>query len=330
MEEKLLVVEDLRTYYHSKNKIVPAVDGVSFTLSQGEVLGIVGESGCGKSTAARSVIGLLDWNCTTIESGSILFHGRDLAKLSPRELNAIRGKQISMVFQNPLSSLNPVFTVEDQICEVLRIHEDLSRQEARAKALELLQLVGIPEAQARLKDYPHQLSGGMQQRVLIAIALACNPEIVIADEPTTALDVTIQAQILELMNHLRELYQMGILLITHNMGVVAQMCHRILVMYGGVVVEEGSTEDIFADPRHPYTAGLLAAIPSIQEQKEELYTIPGTVPGFTHPVTSCRFADRCSRAWDLCRQKEPELISLDDGRRVRCHLYQQEGGSGNG
>ena len=323
--QELLTVKGLKTYYHAMSRIVPAVDDVDLTLRRGETLGIVGESGCGKSTVARSLIGLIDRSYTEIVAGQALFHGEDLLKMKESDLNRIRGKSISMIFQNPLTSLNPVYTIENQLREVLKVHTDMSKKEIHARCLELLQLVGIPAPESRLKDYPHQLSGGMQQRVLIAIALACTPEIIIADEPTTALDVTIQAQILELIRSINRKMGMSMLLITHNMGIVAQMCDRVMVMYGGVVVEEGSIQQLFESPMHPYTQGLLAAIPSIETDREELFTIEGTVPRFSHPVTRCRFADRCDHTRDVCLQAEPPIHQMDDGRKVRCYLYKKEG-----
>lgn len=320
--DDILEVKNIKTYYYSKTKIVPAVDGVSFSLKQGESIGIVGESGCGKSTAARTIINLLDRTYTRVEEGEILFRGQDLLKLPPKELNQIRGRKISMIFQNPLTTLNPVFTVGDQIGEVLALHSRLNRKEIREQSIELLKLVGIPSAETRLDNYPHQLSGGMQQRVIIAIALACRPEIVIADEPTTALDVTIQAQILDLIRDLQAEFQMGLILITHNMGVVVRMCRRILVMYGGVVVEDGLTKDIFKMPFHPYTKGLLAAIPNTKEDKETLYSIPGFVPKFIHPVTQCRFSNRCPHVMERCQKEEPPLFSCGESHWSRCWLYE--------
>lgn len=323
--ENVLTVKNLKTYYYSKSKVVPAVDGVDLYLKKGETLGIVGESGCGKSTVARSIIDLLDKTYTRIEDGEVLFHGENLLKLRKREMNKIRGKKISMIFQNPLTSLNPVYNIGNQLSEILIIHEGMSKKKALEKSVELLKLVGIPAAETRLSDFPHQLSGGMQQRVIIAIALACNPEIIIADEPTTALDVTIQAQILDLITQIKEKFGMGMILITHNMGVVAEMCDRIMVMYGGVTVEEGTASDIFSSPLHPYTKGLLAAIPSIEEEKEELFTIKGNVPRFAHPVTRCRFADRCGSAFEKCTQSEPPLVTFANGHGVRCFLFEGNG-----
>ncbi len=319
--EELLSVKGLKTYYYARKRIVPAVDGVDLSLVRGEILGIVGESGCGKSTVARSVIGLIDKSNTEIVAGMAMFHGRNLLKMSRKELNKIRGKQISMIFQNPLTSLNPVYTIGNQIEEVLKIHTKMDAKAVKARCLELLRLVGIPAPDLRINDYPHELSGGMQQRALIAIALACNPEIIIADEPTTALDVTIQAQILRLIRDINKEYGTSMILITHNMGIVAQMCDRVMVMYGGVVVEEGTVLQLFKDPKHPYTQGLLKAIPSIDDEKEELFTIKGTVPRFSFPVTRCRFADRCDRACDMCFNAEPPLVQSSGGRHVRCWLF---------
>lgn len=327
--EQILKIDHLKTYYDSKSKVVPAVDDVSFSIGKGESIGIVGESGCGKSTVARSILNLLDHSYTRIAGGQVLYHGRDILKMNAREMNQIRGKKISMIFQNPLTTLNPVFTIGSQIGEVIALHSLLSKKQVRTQAIELLRMVGIPSPETRIDDYPHQLSGGMQQRVIIAIALACNPEIVIADEPTTALDVTIQAQILDLIRGLQEKTQMGLILITHNMGVVVQMCSRILVMYGGVVVEHGTTVALFASPCHPYTKGLLAAIPSARTDKEELFSIPGFVPRFAHPVTGCRFCNRCGEVMERCRQEEPPLFEESDGHEVRCWLYEKEQGVEN-
>ena len=315
----LLEVKDLRTYYHTYSRTVPAADDVNFVVHRGEVVVLVGESGCGKSTVARSIVGLIDKTYTSIESGEILYDGKDLTKATKAELCDIRGNKISMIFQDPFVSLSPVYTVGDQIFEVMKAHNPkLKKKEAIPAILQLMQKVGIPSPELRIKDYPYQMSGGMQQRIMIAIALACNPDILIADEPTTALDVTVQAQVLDLIRELKDEYRMSVILISHNLGVVASMCDRIMVMYGGVVVEEGTSVEIFKDPRHPYTQGLLASIPSIAEDKEELYSIPGTVPTFTAPVTRCRFADRCQYATEACSAAEPPLTELGGGRKVRC------------
>ncbi len=316
--DHLLTVENLKTYYYSKRKTVPAVDGVSFTLDQGEFLGIVGESGCGKSTVVRSIVGLIDPAYTRVEEGRVLFDGSDLLSMPPKKLCKVRGKEISMIFQNPLTSLNPVYTIGTQVKEALTTHQSLSAHEAREQAIRLMELVKIPSPELRLNDYPHQMSGGMQQRVLIAMALAMNPRMIIADEPTTALDVTIQAQILDLIRELRERVNMAMILITHNMGVVAETCERMMVMYGGVVVEEGDTKEIFARPRHPYTMGLLNAIPSAREDKEELYSIKGTVPVFSHPVKGCRFYSRCPYAKEECAAEEPLLVPVKGTHLARC------------
>lgn len=315
----LLEVKNLRTYYYMPKRIVPAVDDVSLTVHRGEVIGIVGESGCGKSTVARSVVGLIDKTYTRIETGQIIFDGTDITRASHKELCKIRGKRISMIFQDPFVSLSPVYTVGDQIFEVMHAHNPkLRKKDAMPEILNLMRKVEIPVPEQRVNDYAYQLSGGMQQRIMIAIALACKPDILIADEPTTALDVTVQAQILDLLIKLRDEYQMGIILISHNLGVIASMCDRIMVMYGGVVVEEGLSSDIFKNPQHPYTQGLLASIPSIVEGKDELYSIPGTVPTFSVPVEQCRFASRCEYAKERCQKGEPVLRECGNGRKLRC------------
>lgn len=322
MNNPILQVRNLKTYYYSNKTTVAAVDGVDFDLKKGGVLGIVGESGCGKSTVARSLVGLLDGASAKTIDGSVLFDGEDVLKMDRNQLRKIRGKRISMIFQDPFVSLNPVYTIKNQIYEVLKVHENLPKSKADERVLELLRLVGIPHPEQRLNSYPYQLSGGMQQRVMIAIALACKPDILLADEPTTALDVTVQAQILELITRLKEENSMSIILISHNMGIVAEMCDHLLVMYGGVVVEEGSCAQVFAEPRHPYTIGLLGAIPSVAVDKEELDSIPGIVPKFTPPVVGCRFASRCKYATDRCRGEEPPLFRDDEGRGVRCWLHE--------
>ena len=318
--ETILEVKGLKTYYYTQKRVVPAADDVNFTVQRGEVVGLVGESGCGKSTVARSLVGLIDKGYTRIEAGEVLFDGKDLTKASKKELCAIRGKKISMIFQDPFVSLSPVYTVGDQIFEVMKAHNPkLRRKDAQPRILELMHKVGIPSPELRVRDYPFQMSGGMQQRIMIAIALACNPDILIADEPTTALDVTVQAQVLDLLRDLKDEFRMSIILISHNLGVIASMCDRIMVMYGGVVVEEGTSVEIFKNPKHPYTQGLLASIPSIAEDKEELYSIRGTVPTFSVPVTQCRFAGRCDHCTEQCLRVEPPLTDLGNGRKVRCY-----------
>lgn len=324
MTEPILQVKDLKTYYYSQKTTVAAVDGVDFSLEKGSVLGIVGESGCGKSTVARSLVGLLDHANSRTVAGSVIFDGRDVLQMDKEELRQIRGKRISMIFQDPFVSLNPVYTIKDQIYEVLKVHENLPKAQADERVLELLRLVGIPHPELRLNSYPYQLSGGMQQRVMIAIALACQPEILLADEPTTALDVTVQAQIMELISKLKEEREMSIILISHNMGIIAEMCDQMLVMYGGVVVEEGSCKQIFAAPKHPYTIGLLGAIPSVAVDKEELDSIPGIVPKLTPPVVGCRFASRCAHANDRCRAQEPPIFPVEEGHGARCWLHETE------
>ena len=318
-KEKLLEVKDLKTVFHTIRGRITAVDGVSFEVGGGEILGIVGESGCGKSVTSQSILRLYDEKKQVTYTGQINFKNTNLLELSERDMQSIRGNEIAMIFQDALSSLNPVFTIGEQIAEAIRVHnKGIKKKQAMERAVQLLELTGIPAPEERLKDFPHQLSGGMQQRVLIAIALACNPEILIADEPTTALDVTIQAQILELMRSIRDQLSMSMILITHNMGVVAEMCDRVMVMYGGVVMEEGTVSQIFLHPQHPYTQGLLAAIPSIEVNKETLFTIEGTVPRFRYPVTQCRFASRCSRRCDRCTAAEPPIVEVEPGHWVRC------------
>ena len=324
MTEPILQVKNLKTYYYSQKTTVAAVDGVDFSLEKGSVLGIVGESGCGKSTVARSLVGLLDHANSRTVAGSVIFDGRDVLQMDKEELRQIRGKRISMIFQDPFVSLNPVYTIKDQIYEVLKVHENLPKAQAEERVLELLRLVGIPHPELRLNSYPYQLSGGMQQRVMIAIALACQPEILLADEPTTALDVTVQAQIMELISKLKEEREMSIILISHNMGIIAEMCDQMLVMYGGVVVEEGSCKQIFAAPKHPYTIGLLGAIPSVAVDKEELDSIPGIVPKLTPPVVGCRFASRCAYATDRCRAEEPPIFPVEEGHGARCWLHERK------
>jgi peptide/nickel transport system ATP-binding protein len=316
----LLKVKGLKTYFFTDEGVVKAVDGVDFTLAPGEVLGIVGESGCGKSVTSMSLLRLISMPGEIVE-GEILFNGDDLLDLSEDEMRSIRGNRISMIFQQPTTALNPVFTVGDQIREALMVHKGLNKDEAQKRGEQLLTLVGISDARRRMDAYPHQLSGGMCQRVMIAMGLACNPELLIADEPTTALDVTIQAQILDLMRELREKINTAIILITHDLGVVAEMVDNVLVMYAGKVVEYAPVRELFADPKHPYTQGLIASIPVLGVIKDELDTIPGTVPSLLNLPPGCRFASRCPYRMERCDQEEPPLIKLEGNRLVRCWLY---------
>jgi peptide/nickel transport system ATP-binding protein len=319
MAEALLDVTDLSVRFDTDDGPVHAVDKISFSLAPGEVLGIVGESGCGKSVTCMSLTRLLPETATV--TGRAVFDGRDLLTLAPRSLRRVRGREIAYVFQEPMTSLNPVFTVGHQIDEVLRRHLGLSRRDARARALELLRLVRIPAPERRLEEYPHQLSGGMRQRVMIAIALACDPKVLIADEPTTALDVTIQAGILDLMRDIRERLGTAILLITHNLGVVADVADRVIVMYAGRKAEESAVDDLFAHPQHPYTIGLLGAIPRPYEgddTRRRLQEIPGRVPSLRELPHACAFADRCPRADELTRSEIPQLREVRPGHHVAC------------
>jgi oligopeptide/dipeptide ABC transporter ATP-binding protein len=305
----LLEVENLRTYFDTDAGTAKAVDGVSFHVNEGEVLGIVGESGCGKSVTSLSIMRLVPTPPGRILDGSaIRFRDRDLLALSEKQMQRVRGNDIAMIFQEPMTSLNPVFPVGEQIAESLRLHRRLGKRAANDSAVELLRLVGIPDPAARANDYPHQLSGGQRQRVMIAIALACEPDLLVADEPTTALDVTIQAQILALLAELRERLGMAVILITHDLGVVAEVCDRVIVMYAGRVAEEGPADRIFREPRHPYTEGLLQAIPRLGRRVDRLAVIPGTVPSATEWPVGCRFHSRCPYGWDLCVREEPPLF----------------------
>ena len=316
----LLEVKNLNTSFHIGVGTVQAVRGVSFSVAEGESIGIVGESGSGKTQTMLSVMGLLP-SYAEITADSMLFNGRELTKLNAKEMRAIQGSEIGMIFQDPMTSLNPLFTVENQLTEPLRIHQKMSKAQARARALELLNLVEIPNPEARLKQYPHEFSGGMRQRVMIAIAIACNPKMVIADEPTTALDVTIQAQILDLLNHLKQETKTSIIMITHDLGVIASMCSRILVMYGGTICEEGTAREIFYDARHPYTWGLLNSIPKIHgDPNEKLIPIHGTPPDMLMPPKGCPFAPRCSHCMPVCREYMPPRSVLSDTHAVSCHL----------
>ncbi|MEA2583732.1 MAG: oligopeptide transport system ATP-binding protein [Thermomicrobiales bacterium] len=318
----VLSVRNLKTQFFTRAGVVFAVDDVSFDVMPGETIGIVGESGCGKSVTSLSIMRLIPSPPGRIVGGEILLNvdgkTRDLAKISDREMRQVRGNDIAMIFQDPMTSLNPVYTVGNQIAESLMLHLDLSADEAERRAIELLKRVGIPAAEQRIHAYPHQFSGGMRQRVMIAIALACNPKVLIADEPTTALDVTIQAQILDLMGGLNRDFGTAIVLITHDLGVVAEVCQRVIVMYAGKIVEQGSAKDLFANPQHPYTIGLLRSIPRLGERvKDTLATIGGLPPDLLAPPTGCRFRPRCPRRQELCEQ-EPPLAETQPGQRAAC------------
>ncbi|ART75508.1 peptide ABC transporter ATP-binding protein [Sutcliffiella horikoshii] len=325
MNEKLLEVKGLKTHFFSNKGTSKAVDGVDLVLHKGETLGIVGESGCGKSITSLSILRLIPSPPGKIVEGSILYKGQDLVKMTENQLRKIRGNDISMIFQEPMTSLNPVISVGEQIAEGIRLHEKLSKKDAWKKAVEMLRLVGIPSPEKRAKQEPFQLSGGMRQRVMIAMALACSPEVLIADEPTTALDVTIQAQILKLIKELQVKLGMGVMMITHDLGVVAETCDTVVVMYAGNVVEYASKEEIFRNPKHPYTQGLLSSLPRINEDLEYLPTISGNVPSpFSH-LQGCRFANRCPHATSLCNTKAPELSAPEAGEgQVRCWIYTEE------
>ena len=316
----LLAVEDLKTYFFTRDGVVRAVDGVSFSVARGETLAIVGESGCGKSVTSLSILRLIASPPGRTVGGRALFEGRDLLQLPLAEMREIRGDAISMIFQEPMTSLNPVLTIGRQIAEVLRLHRGLAREAAWDRALDMLRLVRIPEAERRIHQYPHQLSGGMRQRVMIAMALACEPRLLIADEPTTALDVTIQAQILDLMRELKSRTGAAIVLITHDLGVVAEMAQRVVVMYAGRKVEEAAVIDLFAHPRHPYTRGLLDSMPRLREhdRARRLAEIPGTVPSLTEPIAGCTFAPRCPLASDRCRSEYPPLEQKAPGHIAAC------------
>ena len=321
--EPLLRVHNLRTYFHVGGALARAVDGVSFDIRAGETVGMVGESGCGKSVTALSLLRLVD-PPGRIESGSrIEFEGRDLLSLDEEGIRQLRGNRIAMVFQEPMTALNPVFTIGDQVAEVARVHSDTTRKAAWERAVEMLNLVGIPDPRERAKSYPHQLSGGMRQRVLIAMALVMNPSLLIADEPTTALDVTIQAQILELLADLQQRLGLAVLLITHDLGVVAEVTSRVLVMYGGQIVERAPVRELFRNPRHPYTRGLLEAMPRLGRQRERLVVIPGTVPPPTRWPSGCRFRDRCAWQWHRCVDEPPPDYPVSDDHEARCHLVDE-------
>ncbi len=320
-QENLLEVKHLRTeFFSSKKSSVTAVDDVSFDIKKGEIVGLVGESGCGKSVTSLSIMQLLKDTPGKVTNGEVIFQGRNLLDASKKEMLDIRGDKMSMIFQEPMSSLNPSMRIDKQMIEGIRLHTPLTKAEARKKAADILSQVGIPDPQRVLKNYPHQLSGGMSQRVMIAMAMSCEPDLLIADEPTTALDVTIQAQILELMKKIQQDKGMSILLITHDLGVVAEMCSRVIVMYAGKIVEEAPVEILFANPTHPYTQGLIASVPKLGSGVKVLPSIPGSVPDLSAMPKGCRFAPRCKYATEKCHQEQPELLSVGEKQKCRCWL----------
>ncbi|MBM7608900.1 oligopeptide/dipeptide ABC transporter ATP-binding protein [Lysinibacillus composti] len=321
-QQPILEVKDLRTSFYTERGKVTALHGINFQLREGEILGIVGESGCGKSVTSQSILRLYDEKYTAEYEGEINFQGENLLKLPMDQMQEIRGNDISMIFQDPLSSLNPVYTIGFQISESLILHQKLSKKEANEKVIELLRLTGISAPEKRVNQYPHELSGGMRQRVMIAMALACKPRVLIADEPTTALDVTIQAQILDLLLQLKDEYNMSVMFITHDLGVVAEICTRVVVMYLGQIVEEADVQSLFSKPLHPYTKGLMKSMPAIDgERSEKLFVIEGAVPSLNNIPKGCRFAPRCPYADELCMEKPPELTVHNDNQKVRCWHY---------
>lgn len=324
-QQTLLDVKGLKTYFRREKKFVPAVDGIDLTIKKGETVALVGESGSGKSITSLSIIKLIPSPPGEIVDGQIFFNGKDIVKLTEDEMCGIRGNEISMIFQEPMTSLNPVLTIGEQIMEVLIFHQKLNKTIAKKKAIEMLELVGIPRANEIINDYPHRLSGGMRQRVMIAMAMSCNPKLLIADEPTTALDVTIQAQILDLMKDISQKYDTSILLITHDLGVVSEIANRVVVLYCGQVVEEADVDLLFAEPLHPYTIGLMGSIPSLDAEVDRLQSIKGNVPPPEHFPEGCRFAPRCPHAFERCRVEQPQLLTLKEGRKVRCFLHEEKG-----
>ena len=324
MSEKLLEVKNLKTYFYTDEGVVKSVDDVSFDVEKGKTLGIVGESGCGKSITSLSIMQLVETPPGKIVGGEIIYQGENLLEKNKDQMRKIRGGEIAMIFQEPMTSLNPVFTVGKQIMEALRLHTDLDKEKAKERAIEMLKLVKIPLPEKRFNEYPHQLSGGMRQRVMIAMALSCNPKLLICDEPTTALDVTIQAQILDLINELKEKLGTSVMMITHDLGVIAEVADDVMVMYAGKVVEYGSADDIFESPKHPYTSGLMNCIPKLtDEDHTRLDVIKGMVPSFDQMPKGCAFCSRCSEAKDICRERMPELMDVN-GHKVRCFKYSKE------
>lgn len=322
----MLEVKKLRTSFFTNEGVVPVVDDISFSVYKGEVIGIVGESGCGKSVTSLSVMGLLPHPVGKITGGDIYLNGENLVELSEKQMRKIRGNDIAMIFQEPMTSLNPLFTIGNQLMEAILLHQKMTKKEAFRKSVEMLKLVGLSRAEAIMKEYPYQLSGGMRQRVMIAMALCCSPRLLIADEPTTALDVTIQAQILDLMKSLNQQLGTSILLITHDLGVVAETCQKVIVMYAGKVVEEGDVYTIFQNPKHPYTMGLLKSVPDILVKKDQLYSIPGNVPKPGSIENGCRFAERCEFVQERCMEETPSLYKMEESHQfVRCFLHEKGG-----
>lgn len=318
-EKNILTVKELKTHFNTERGRVTAIDGVSFHVEKGEILGLVGESGCGKSVTSQSIMRLFDEKYTASYEGEVLFNQENILKIPEVEMEKLRGNDLAMIFQDPLSSLNPVFTIGSQIAESLILHQNLDKKEAKSRAIEMLKLTGIPAPEKRYSEYPHELSGGMRQRVMIAMALSCEPKLLIADEPTTALDVTIQAQILNLIEEINQSDEMGVIFITHDLGVVAEICTRVVVMYLGQIVEEGTVEKIFENPVHPYTQGLMKSVPQLDgDRSKRLHVIEGTVPSLENIPSACRFATRCEFATDICREKKPELESFNSEQKVRC------------
>jgi oligopeptide/dipeptide ABC transporter ATP-binding protein len=317
----LLSVKNLKTQFYSSGRTIRALDGVSFDIEEGGAFGLVGETGCGKSVTALSILRLIPYPPGKIVEGEVHFKGRNLLNLSEEEMRSVRGKEISMIFQEPMTSLNPIFRIGDQIMEVIMLHQRLDKSRAFKKAIEMLDRVHIPDAHRVAKQFPHQLSGGMRQRVMIAMELSCHPLLLIADEPTTALDVTIQAQILRLIKEVKKEFHTSVLLITHDLGVIAEMCDRVAVMYAGSIIEQATVEEIFEDPKHPYTQGLWGAIPRIDQEREALAVISGTVPDLSEPPLGCKFHPRCSYRFDPCDRMIPPLIPISPGHLVSCYLY---------
>ena len=322
-EEYILQVKDLHTSFFTDSGEVKAVNGVTFNLAPGKILGIVGESGSGKSVTAYSIMQILA-STGRITGGEVLYKGQDITKFDKKQMKGFRGKCCSIIFQDPMTSLNPVFTIGNQLMEAILLHTDKDKNQAKERAVEMLELVGVNEPQKRITQYPHELSGGMRQRVMIAMALACNPRVIIADEPTTALDVTIQAQILDLLRQLKDSINSSIMLITHDLGVIAEMADYVVVMYAGRVVEQGTVKEIFHDPKHPYTIGLMKSRPVLNEEIGRLYSIPGNVPNPIGMPSHCFFKNRCEKCIEKCAGDYPELISVTDTHKVSCHLYQKE------